>query len=137
MPCRRETRSLAGHYRCGSIGGAALGRATALLGPLGIVVCTAAVERTVHGHLDEQIAFLAGRDERLTSLIREIQIEEDEHLAFAEARHDRHALGARLLSAFVSGATTFLIALSTRGNSLRLRRALRGNFSVARVRRAG
>jgi ubiquinone biosynthesis monooxygenase Coq7 len=83
------------------------------------------VERTVHGHLDEQIAFLAGRDERLADLIREIQIEEDEHLAFAEARHDPRAFAARLLSAIVAAVTTILIALSTRGDSLRLRRALR------------
>lgn len=108
-----------------SIGGAVLGCATALFGRFGIVVCTAAVERTVHKHLVEQIAYLSGRDDALADGIRQVQIEEDAHLAFAEANHDPAAPFARILSAVVAAATEALIWIATRGDSARLVTALR------------
>jgi ubiquinone biosynthesis monooxygenase Coq7 len=86
------------------------------------MACTAAVERTVHGHLIEQALLLDGIDPELAALIRSIQVEEDEHLAYAEARHDPATPFAKVVSAIVSGATAALIALSTRGDSLRLAR---------------
>ena len=67
MPC--------GALAVWSVGGSLLGRSMALLGPYGVMICTAAVERTVHRHLEDQIAFLSGYDDALARLIREIQRE--------------------------------------------------------------
>jgi ubiquinone biosynthesis monooxygenase Coq7 len=108
-----------------SVGGAVLGLVTALLGRHGVIVCTAAVERTVHKHLVEQIAYLSGRDEELADGVRKVQVEEIQHLAFAEARHDPQAPFARLLSAVISIITEALIFVATRGDSMRLNAALR------------
>ena len=108
-----------------SVGGALLGFVTALFGRVGVVVCTAAVERTVHKHLVEQIAYLRGRDDALAEGIRQVQIEEDSHLAFAEANHDPHAPFARALSMAVAVVTKILIWVATRGDSARLGAVLR------------
>jgi ubiquinone biosynthesis monooxygenase Coq7 len=108
-----------------SVGGAVLGFVTALFGRFGVIVCTAAVERTVHKHLVEQIAFLSGRDDELADGIRNVQVEEDAHLAFAEAHHDPAAPLARLLSATVAVVTEVLIWVATRGDSMRLNAALK------------
>ncbi|HYD88756.1 MAG TPA: demethoxyubiquinone hydroxylase family protein [Vitreimonas sp.] len=107
-----------------SVGGAALGALTALGGRTGICVCTAAVERTVHRHLVEQIAFLERADPALAHIVRDILTEEDAHLAYAEAHHNTRGAFARALSALVSAATETLIFLSTRGDNLQLRRAM-------------
>lgn len=108
-----------------SVGGAILGFVTALFGRFGVIVCTAAVERTVHKHMVEQIAFLSGRDDELADGIRKVQVEEDAHLAFAEANHDPKTPVARMLSAAVGVVTEVLIWLATRGDSVRLNAALR------------
>ena len=104
--------------------GALLGAMTSLGGRFGVMVCTAAVERTVHRHLDEQIDYLDGRDDAVALLIRDIQVEEDEHLAYAEARHDPGHWAARATSAWIAASTEVLIWLSTRGDSTRLHREL-------------
>ena len=52
-------------------------------------------------------------------------MEENEHLAFAEERHDPQALLARLLSGVISIVTEALIFIATRGDSMRLNAALR------------
>jgi ubiquinone biosynthesis monooxygenase Coq7 len=103
-----------------SIGGSILGRSMALLGPYGVMICTAAVERTVHRHLQDQVAFLSGYDDGLADLIREIQKEENDHLHYAEAHHDPNGLLAKALSSFVAGATALLIMASTQGSSIGL-----------------
>lgn len=108
-----------------SFGGAMLGALTAACGRTGIYVCTAAVERTVHRHLIEQIAFLDRADPPLAQIVRDILVEEDQHLAHAEAHHNARGFFARALSAIVSGATELLIFVSTRGDSLRLKSAMR------------
>jgi 3-demethoxyubiquinol 3-hydroxylase len=108
-----------------SVGGAILGLMTALLGRHGVIVCTAAVERTVHRHLAEQIAYLSGRDDELADGIRKVQVEENAHLAFAEERHDPQALLARVLSGGISIITEALMFIATRGDSMRLNAALR------------
>jgi ubiquinone biosynthesis monooxygenase Coq7 len=107
------------------LGGRGLGTVTALLGRTGVMACTAAVERTVHAHLEEQIAYLAEHEPGLAALVREIQCEEDAHLAYAEDGLRARPAVARLLAAIVGLATEAMIALSTRGDSLRLRHALR------------
>ena len=88
-------------------------------------MCTAAVERTVHQHLVEQKAFLAKHDPALLEIVETVQIDEDAHLAHAEANHDRGSLAAAIIYPVVAAATEFLIFLSTRGDSLRLRAAMR------------
>lgn len=107
-----------------SFGGTLLGALTAACGRTGVYVCTAAVERTVHRHLVEQTAFLDRADPPLGQLVRDILIEEDAHLAQAEAHHNPNGLFARALGTLVSAATEVLIFLSTRGDSLRLRTAM-------------
>jgi ubiquinone biosynthesis monooxygenase Coq7 len=108
-----------------SVGGRILGGATALLGKRAVMICTAAVERTVHAHLEEQARFLDRYDPELAAIIRAVKVDEDEHLAYAEARHDRRTLPARALSFVIAIATETLIAISTRGDSLSLARSLR------------
>jgi ubiquinone biosynthesis monooxygenase Coq7 len=108
-----------------SVGGGTLGWLTARMGRVGVMACTAAVERTVHRHLVEQKAFLARRDPELLKVVEEVQVDEDAHLAHAEAHHDRGGLLAKAIYPVIAGSTEFLIFLSTRGDSLRLRAAMR------------
>lgn len=58
------------------VGGFALGLLTGLLGRTGVFICTEAVERTVHRHLDHQLAWLGDRDPELSAAIAAIQAEE-------------------------------------------------------------
>lgn len=110
-----------------SAGGWLLGSTTAMLGRTGVMACTAAVERTVHGHLQDQIAFLRRCDADLAALVEHIQAEELSHLAYAEANLKPGSLLARLLSVLIACATDILIAVSTRGDSIRLRQRLRAH----------
>lgn len=107
-----------------SVGGWVLGRASALMGRTGVLACTAAVERTVHVHLQEQIAFLGTNDPALSQVVEDIQRDELDHLAYAETNLPPNSLLARVLSPIIAATTEALIALSTRGDSFRLRRAL-------------
>jgi 3-demethoxyubiquinol 3-hydroxylase len=107
-----------------SVGGAVLGWATARLGRTGVMVCTSAVERTVHAHLVEQRQFLLSHDPELHDVVASIQAEEDEHLAYADQRHDPGKLLPTILRPLVEVATETLIFVSTRGDSLRLRHAM-------------
>ena len=91
------------------------------------MVCTAAVEKTVDKHLNEQIAYLSGRDDELAEIIRGIRSEEDEHLAYAEAHHNSDSLYARSLALIVAISTDILIWISTRGDSRKLKAALRAS----------
>lgn len=97
---------------------------TALVGRAGVLACTAAVERTVHGHLQEQIMFLRRRDGERAALVEHIQAEELAHLDYAETNLRSGSALARLLSPMIALATALLIAISTRGDSIRLRRSL-------------
>ena len=108
-----------------SVGGAVLGAATAAFGRVGVYVCTAAVERTVHRHLVEQAAYLDQADAPLSALIREILVEEDAHLEYAESRHEPGSLPAQALSGLVSAATEVLIWLSTQGATFQFKHDLK------------
>jgi ubiquinone biosynthesis monooxygenase Coq7 len=109
------------------VGGLLLGAVTALLGRQGVLICTEAVERTVHRHLDDQLRHIGYSDPELAQVIRQIQREELGHLAFAvEHRGAKSALD-RALDALICVATEALIWLSTRGDSLRLARELRAS----------
>ena len=106
------------------IGGLVLGLVTALMGHNAIMVCTQAVEATVHRHLDEQLHFLTGRDESLRALIATIQIEENDHLNFAAARIRPSVFNAPL-AALIVYSTEAVIWLSTQGAVSRMEKAIR------------
>ncbi|ESQ78303.1 demethoxyubiquinone hydroxylase family protein [Asticcacaulis sp. YBE204] len=106
------------------IGGYALGLLTALMGRNAVMVCTKAVEATVHRHLEEQLAFLTSRDEALKALITEIQIQELGHLEYAQMRIRPSRFNAPLERLIVV-ATETVIWLSTQGAVTRMIRALR------------
>jgi len=101
-----------------TIGGGLLGLVSAMLGREAVLACTEAVERTVHRHLDEQIAWATEHDPILAATIREIQREELEHLAFAVK--ERHSDGFVWLDRLIATTTEGLIWVSTRGDSARL-----------------
>ncbi|MDC7684825.1 demethoxyubiquinone hydroxylase family protein [Asticcacaulis sp. BYS171W] len=105
------------------IGGYTLGLITALMGRNAVMVCTKAVEATVHQHLTEQLVFLEGRDEALKSLIADIQIQEIGHLDYAQAHICPSPFNAPLEGLIVV-ATEIVIWLSTQGAVTRMTRAL-------------
>ncbi|MDX8511281.1 demethoxyubiquinone hydroxylase family protein [Mesorhizobium captivum] len=108
-----------------SWGGWLLGFLTALLGPQGIWACTAAVEATVHRHLDDQLYYLAERDPELHAIILSIREEELAHLRHAEEQLLAPGPLLRRLRATIAVATDCLIWLSTWGDSVRMARALK------------
>lgn len=105
-------------------GGLLLGFLTALLGRRGIWICTAAVESTVHRHLEEQLFFLRRRDPALHSLIFGIQQEEMQHLSWAQQAIDAQTPLSRALDLAISFATDVAIWLSTWGDSTRMSKEL-------------
>lgn len=105
------------------VGGSLLGGATALLGRDAILICTEAVERTVHRHMNDQIDWLDTRDPPLAATIAAIRDQEVDHLDTAiAARNGRGGWGARLLDRVVAGATELLVWVSTYGASSRMRK---------------
>jgi len=103
-----------------SYGGWLLGFFTACLGRSGIWACTAAVEATVHRHLDDQLHFLKERDHELYRIILSIREEELAHLRHAEAQLPSPGLLLRILRRGIAAATDVLIWLSTWGDSSRI-----------------
>jgi 3-demethoxyubiquinol 3-hydroxylase len=101
-----------------------LGFLTALIGRQGIWICTAAVEATVHRHLQDQLHFLRSRDPELHALIVAIVDEELMHLSHAEARIATKGSWSRLLDTLISKTTDVVIWLSTWGDSSRMAREL-------------
>ncbi|TIU82665.1 MAG: demethoxyubiquinone hydroxylase family protein [Mesorhizobium sp.] len=108
-----------------SWGGWLLGFLTALLGPQGIWACTAAVEATVHRHLDDQLHYLAERDPELHAIILSIRKEELAHLHHAEEQLTAPGPLVHLLRSTIAVATDCLIWLSTWGDSVKMARALK------------
>ena len=107
------------------VGGSLLGGGTSLLGRSAILVCTEAVERTVHRHMDEQVAWLTPREPALAEVIATIRDEEVEHLRRAQDSHGAPlALWLRALDVLVAGTTELLVWLSTYGVSARLQRRI-------------
>ena len=106
-------------------GGSLLGWFSSAFGRVGVLVCTQAVEETVHRHLLEQISFLDRADPELADIVRDILKEEVDHLVYARDRLPQRSLVLRIARALISLATETLIAISTRGDSFRLRRDLK------------
>ncbi|MFN7111399.1 MAG: demethoxyubiquinone hydroxylase family protein [Brevundimonas sp.] len=109
------------------LGGTGLGVVSALLGREAILACTAAVERTVHRHLNDQIAWTEMRDPELHDTLKAIQVEEMAHLEYAT--QSRRSAGFGWLELLISAATEGLIWLSTRGDSERLAEQLADHHS--------
>ena len=109
------------------IGGTLLGAGTALLGREAILTCTEAVERTVHRHMDDQVAWLTPHEPELATAIAAIRDEEVDHLHHAQSRRGmtRSIPWLRLLDLIVAASTELLVWLSTYGVSSRLHRQLR------------
>lgn len=106
------------------IGGRLLGGGTALAGRNAIWACTAAVEEAVHRHLNDQLAFLSGRDQELHALIDSIKAEELSHLDHAEKNLTSRGPIVRLLRRSIDAVTEVLIFMSTSGDSVRMAREL-------------
>ncbi|MBS0242779.1 MAG: demethoxyubiquinone hydroxylase family protein [Proteobacteria bacterium] len=115
-PCRLMWLSTAG--------GTVLGSVTALAGRRSIWATTAAVEDTVHRHLEDQLRFLVDRDPDLFDIIAGIREEEVGHLRFAESKLGAPSRMLRLEKVLVSIVTEMLIYMSTSGDSARMRRDL-------------
>lgn len=105
-------------------GGTILGLLTAAFGKNSIMVCTKAVEQTVHRHLEDQLNFLHSRDHELHAIITDIQIEENNHLAFANAGLKVSLLN-KPLEIFITLSTEIVIWLSTQGAVSRMEKTLR------------
>jgi ubiquinone biosynthesis monooxygenase Coq7 len=105
-------------------GGLMLGFVTALLGRQGVLLCTEAVESTVHRHLDDQLRYVRDRDAELAGALTDIQRQEREHLDFAADGLGELTAFDRPVRALIVSAAETLIWLSTRGDSLRLAREL-------------
>ncbi len=103
-------------------GGRALGIVTALLGRNGVWACTAAVEAAVHHHLEDQLVYLAGRDQALFDIIADIRAEEAAHLQHAEEHLTARGPHIEFLRATIAGVTDLLIWASTSGESTRMAR---------------
>jgi ubiquinone biosynthesis monooxygenase Coq7 len=106
------------------IGGWILGLATSLMGRNAVMVCTEAVEETVHRHLEEQMHYLTGRDEDLHHIIADIQVEEDQHLRFAKSQVRPSPLNGALKT-LICISTEVVIWLSTQGAVTRMERAIK------------
>lgn len=129
--CRRfrELMPSRGTRPCGALplwglGGSVLGALTAILGTNAVMICTEAVERTVHRHLNGQLVWLGAMDLELSEVIAAIQVEELGHLRHAIDAQNPKGKGARVLDALVAGATELLIWLSTYGASARMAHTL-------------
>lgn len=113
-------------------GGSLLGFVTALMGRQAVWICTAAVEATVHRHLDDQLFFLKERDPELHRVIQSIREEELSHLRHAEAQLAATGPLSRLLRRLISNVTDALIWLSTWGDSTRMMKELRAAENATR-----
>jgi ubiquinone biosynthesis monooxygenase Coq7 len=97
-----------------------------MLGRSALLVCTEAVERTVHRHLEDQIRWLSADHPQIADRLINIQVEEMEHLQFAVARTPRpKPRSVQVLDLLITGATEALIWLSTYGASLSVARQIK------------
>lgn len=105
-------------------GGTVLGLITGLLGVNAMMICTEAVESTVHAHLNLQLDWLKDRDPELHKAIADVRDEEVGHHDHAHGIRTAFGPGARALDAIVAGATWLLIWCSTYGAFTRMDRTI-------------
>jgi ubiquinone biosynthesis monooxygenase Coq7 len=106
------------------VGGSFLGAITGLMGANAMMVCTEAVERTVHAHLSRQLAFLGDRDRQLAQTIAAIRDEEVGHHDEAQDLRTRRGPMLKALDWAVAKLTAFLIWCSTYGALTRMKNAI-------------
>lgn len=112
--------------RLWGLGGSLLGFMTGAFGRSAILICTEAVERTVHRHLGDQILWLSERHAEIARTLVSIQAEELEHLHSAKAKAPgRRTPPMRILDQLIAAATEALIWLSTYGGSVRAARQIK------------
>jgi 3-demethoxyubiquinol 3-hydroxylase len=106
------------------LGGIALGLFTGLLGRNAILICTEAVERTVHAHLDKQLAWLGDSDPTLSEAIASVREQEQGHLEGAQSAQTGRSRFGDILDSFVAAMTSLLIWCSTYGALTRMKSSL-------------
>lgn len=106
-------------------GGFALGALSVLGGRRGVMACTAAIERAVHGHLSDQIRYLQPHDPDLADILRRISVEEVEHMRTGQGGYNPDCTTAGMFTGVISRITHALIFIATFGDSWRLAQALR------------
>ena len=104
-----------------SWGGFLLGLSSTLLGRNGIMICTEAVEDTVHKHLEEQILFLREHDPEACALIEDIKEQELEHLSHARANINKRGALGNMFQKISVAMVEVVIWLSTWGDSASLK----------------
>ncbi len=105
------------------IGGTVLGGLTGLAGPRGVLLCTIAVERCVHAHLQDQVRWLITGPEAVA--IAGIMAEEAAHADDAQARLGPLARMDTIWLRLIAVITFAMIWASTYGAAARMRRVLR------------
>lgn len=110
---RRGVRRCRSYWLCG-VGGFVLGLITALFGRRAIAATTAAVERVVLGHLQDQLQSLRGKDEAAVAAISQIVAEETLHLRQSESHLAAGRFWPKVLMPIVAASTESVIWLGMR-----------------------
>lgn len=110
---RRGCRRCRSYWLCG-LGGYVLGLATGLCGPKAIATTTAAVERVVLRHLEQQIANLRDSDPAAVAVISSIVEEERLHHDVSARHIEAASLWSRAITPVVAAATEMVIWLGMR-----------------------
>jgi ubiquinone biosynthesis monooxygenase Coq7 len=99
-----------------SVGGFALGAATALIGPEAAMACTAAVEEEIDKHYSDQLDELERSDDdpELAAMVAEFRDDERAHHAAAIAAGAERAPAYPLLSGVIRLGCKFAIRLAER-----------------------
>jgi len=97
-----------------SVGGFALGAATALISERAAMACTEAVETEIDKHYSEQLAALGDEDPEFAADIRDFQAEELEHRETAREHGAQEAVGYPLLTGAIRAGCRLAIELSKR-----------------------
>ena len=92
-----------------------------MMGKNAVLACTAAVEGTVHHHMNEQIEYLSSRDLELKNYVENVRDEEFGHLKFAEDNLLTKNLFTKIIEKVVINSTEAIIWLSTWGAVQRMR----------------
>jgi ubiquinone biosynthesis monooxygenase Coq7 len=110
---RRGVPRCRSYWLC-ALGGFILGLITGLCGRRAIAATTAAVERVVLGHLEQQLLALNGKDDAATAAISKIVAEEREHLAQSESHLSYGQFWPTVLTPIVAASTESVIWLGMR-----------------------
>lgn len=105
------------------IGGSVLGVLTGLAGARGVLLCTVAVERCVHAHLQDQVRWLVSGPE--ATAIAGIMSEEEAHADHAQIRLGPLSPMDNVWLRLIAVITFAMIWASTYGAAGRMRRVLR------------